>query len=299
MSEKCECKCHWGNSDRCVDCSNYHGAGGSECNCNCHMDNVRSCGDCRSEHPESYGFSEITTNIPSNNENRFIALNKRIDEVENENKRLRRDDNRCAIESQDDFNKKIDELIKLFTKSIVDVIKLFTKRDCDLKDNFREKLSFLHDHVRKLDCTRPEWFEKHNEKIKKIEKLIDSQIENDHKTLGHHVINLCDACRRIEKLEDWQDIMDKDYAQFKLGYPKMIEVLVEDNVKNIHLRLDELENHVKKMTESYIKNVVKNAVPYICPVCEGARIIEKPNFQDGEEIKYQCRTCEGKGVIWG
>lgn len=101
--------------------------------------------------------------------------------------------------------------------------------------------------------------------------------------------------KRIEKLES-ENLMRQD--------------TIEVNVKNLHDRIDQLENGAIRrigILGNALSNISNgaykdNKTPYKCPVCHGNCM--RPNPLKGCEnammpVNLDCIVCEGKGIVWG
>lgn len=123
--------------------------------------------------------------------------------------------------------------------------------------------------------------------------------------------NLDTLHERMNVMEKFNDSINQDYVGFKLAYHEHVKIMVEENITNIHNRIDELEKHVKDMTEHYMRKVINNAVPHKCPVCEGNGKIYMNNVVSMELIAQgwlidslgygykECQACLGKAILWG
>jgi hypothetical protein len=202
--------------------------------------------------------------------------------------------------------KDIRKIIQGLQKQIEDVIGLFVKGDSKLEDD-----------------------------IIKLQLLADGQIENDHKTLAYHVLNLKDACKRIEKLEDKIsekyshpcviDRIEKLERQMKAStemYKSLSinvaglndsELKQHDKNKKISARVDEIEgliNAIKEYYNSLCAQSLKKE-PYNCPVCGGSGAMELESIEECNKYKQifkrhdngkpfiWCASCDGKGIVWG
>ena len=114
-------------------------------------------------------------------------------------------------------------------------------------------------------------------------------------------------------LADQVDELRNDYVQFKLSYPKLTESFMEINIKNLHRRIDPIENALDSYKTS-IENLETDVMrlkehfsgdyqliatklsPHKCPVCDGVGLLDIcPAFT----LPHQCGACEGKGIVWG
>jgi len=114
-----------------------------------------------------------------------------------------------------------------------------------------------------------------------------------------------------KKFNDLQAVVNSRLENLE-GYMRM-----EDRVtaSDILLRLSHLESQFDEICKNYDANrVIVQRQPYKCPICEGAGY-SKPEIRatmqsmtidgvqckkgDSVYFKATCRTCEGKGIVWG
>lgn len=154
------------------------------------------------------------------------------------------------------------------------------------------------------------------QQLQKLEAKIQDEINSrvaQVDVLHEHVENIKD---RIKQLESQQEAAANSLAQRINDLNSIVETLnanvalkchteefVRVNFEILSERINELENHVKSMTEAYLKKVIKNAVPHKCPPCDGTGNSEKivrthPDFAFYAEFS-SCIACEGKGILWG
>ena len=80
---------------------------------------------------------------------------------------------------------------------------------------------------------------------------------------------------------------------------------VETNVKNLHNRIDDLENGAIKrigilgnaLNETSYGTYKESKSPHKCPLCEGKGYWNK--VENGMACGGRCSTCEGNGIVWG
>lgn len=109
---------------------------------------------------------------------------------------------------------------------------------------------------------------------------IHGQIDNINKNNEHRDFEIGRLNTRVLELEEWTR---KD------------EDKIYERLKEADSRIDKLEDHVKSMTESYLKKIIENAKPHKCPVCNG-----KGELWPQGSISYdRCESCEGNGIVWG
>jgi hypothetical protein len=96
-------------------------------------------------------------------------------------------------------------------------------------------------------------------------------------------ISAIDVLGRLDKLE-------KCYIELQEYHTRQI-----DENRKISRRVDELEELLKRITEDDIKAEI---TPYKCPVCEGKGFVFLI-FSITDTRQEECRSCEGKGILWG
>lgn len=109
-----------------------------------------------------------------------------------------------------------------------------------------------------------------------------------------------------QKLRDW--VMGKDeiqelknqFAEEKVNVMNTLSELaqrverLENHISDAGKKMEKIEDHVIKMTEAYLRKIIKNASPHKCPVCEGyGNIYNQENTQVAP-----CSACD-KGIVWG
>lgn len=144
------------------------------------------------------------------------------------------------------------------------LVKLGPMNGCDHCHN-EHRLNILESEINIL---------KSYDKFKKDED--DKRItELERKNIDHQIKRIADLEKKSISIEVFHT-SNQCLETWKTG----CEVLID----NIHKKLYELETQSKK--------------PFKCPVCEGSRK-ESFNLPAGGYYEQDCKSCEGKGIIWG
>jgi hypothetical protein len=142
--------------------------------------------------------------------------------------------------------------------------------------------------------------------------------------VDHHKLNLLES--QIQTLTDmYKDLSIKiaaflDYRNFQIDENRKISRRV-DELQNDHAfvingcvdRIGELERTVKAIKESY-NNLCASSmkrIPYKCPICDGTGALQLETEEelnrfcksrmrtDDNKWFIWCKSCEGKGILWG
>jgi DNA repair exonuclease SbcCD ATPase subunit len=108
--------------------------------------------------------------------------------------------------------------------------------------------------------------------------------------------------KRLDKCVDIELIytMRQTIETWQKGCEVQLNVLMKCN-KELENQVDACNEQNKKLTHNLdilLNHQKKIDQPYKCPVCEGRRNItsEMPN---GAYFDFPCKSCEGKGIVWG
>jgi len=95
-------------------------------------------------------------------------------------------------------------------------------------------------------------------------------------------------CERIEKLEQY-------YSDWKKMPKFNLKELIDMNneYKN---KIENLEKRIEEISGFCHRNWKHNHQPHKCPVCEGLGL---RNDKSKVFVDSACKSCEGKGIIWG
>lgn len=112
--------------------------------------------------------------------------------------------------------------------------------------------------------------------------------------------NLCsqdkEIFERLDKLEKLDDFNDE------------IHSAILNSIKNIEKEIDERINELSEKLNNLISmpNIAwakYNKTPHKCPVCDGSRNSRGRYFDEflraGMETFIECKSCDGKGILWG
>jgi DnaJ-class molecular chaperone len=120
--------------------------------------------------------------------------------------------------------------------------------------------------------------------------------------------------KRLDKLEDYMKMEDRITASDVLLRLNEVQTWIMKHEKEGQEYGNELEERNKKITNqlsqmnislNYILSDLevgyRNKKPHKCPVCDGAGMT---NCLTNSFIKYDeknviCKSCEGKGIVWG
>lgn len=125
-------------------------------------------------------------------------------------------------------------------------------------------------------------------KIEAIEEIVNSQ-EEEINTLQEKISEKYAHPNVISRLERWEKYISLNVR--KILFQELHEKVkvLENGFKQILNRLNTIENFKK--------------TPHKCPVCCGCGndkgiAISNPNYKFFMEYA-SCRSCEGKGIVWG
>lgn len=119
--------------------------------------------------------------------------------------------------------------------------------------------------------------------IQQIQELFE-RIEKIEKDLNH-----VPSFEYLEELKGWVDTLKANM---------ILPIVFEENINNIHKRIDGLETVMFEF--SVRTRIMESKSPCKCPLCDG--IGKKCIIGEirGLPIKAEiCHACEGKGIVWG
>ncbi len=261
-------------------------------------------------------------------------MSKRVDELEDFNKRqidwnkhinerIEKLESNATFnrDNRDDLNSALG-CIQTEYKKMIDNHASVINNCVDRLNEIEEKISEKYAHPDVI--TRLERLEKYKSLIDYLNNnrndWRDPINKNEH--LIEHAQDGIEKCfERIEKLENssFED-MKNELICFKKQRNEIKERLdklemmykIERKVERIAELESKLEDIIPRVWSSeqkgcvaidYIENngKFKNKTPHKCPVCDGSgKVKEKlSSFVNGKEILCDCKSCEGKGIVWG
>lgn len=169
----------------------------------------------------------------------------------------------------------------------------------------REIYRMLSDLFSKVDKHWDLLYQADENLSKRINDTLKESVKMFSDLEKYMIKNHIDHDERIHNIEKWKKSINDDYVEFKMGYSTLKEIWIEQNVRNIHERIDVLETEINK---SHTKK------PHECPVCDGEGKCRRCRgtgeyftgnspgqtaiceFCHGKTLR---KPCEGKGIIWG
>lgn len=133
----------------------------------------------------------------------------------------------------------------------------------------------------------------HNIKISKRIDNIYEYLDDKFKFIEIKWLELDDSLKN-------ESIMRKDLRDYCFDRLGSAISPPSENI-DVYSRINELELLTNALRDKYNSMCPPSLrkEPFKCPVCEGKTYCAKSNFQDGGYITFDCKSCEGKGVIWG
>lgn len=122
---------------------------------------------------------------------------------------------------------------------------------------------------------------------------------------GCHVINYENISEedykklseQIKELETKLNI-EKNKNLSELEQNKLKHQLDPQVWKFVTERLDKLETEINVLR--YLRSIEHDPKkPHKCPVCEGSERYKFTPSRGDSEITIECKSCEGKGIVWG
>lgn len=136
------------------------------------------------------------------------------------------------------------------------------------------KMLALSMRVDKLEQLLTDFIKSANGRIEKLQtQHTDISYQEVSEVTVFDKFNLSNIKERIEKLESFVTVMQCN-----------IEMAIEKKIRNVHVRIDDLEE-----TNKHIRDK--------CPVCDGSGGVKHP--LTGLLVPATCYACEGKGIVWG
>lgn len=138
-------------------------------------------------------------------------------------------------------------------------------------------------------------------------RAVNSRLENLEKHLHPDSIlpTLTGITYRLEMLENFNDSHAKLIAHSQNGIEKTFERIEKlEEPKDCHLAAD--VKRLEKTLDDLITKIAdignycyrEKQTPHKCPVCEGSGRYRLATAQRLDDV-IDCRTCDGKGIVWG
>lgn len=123
------------------------------------------------------------------------------------------------------------------------------------------------------------------------------------------ILNKISEITTLSQLKDMIWSLERNFGDLQLE----AQVRLNDLEKEIQFILDDPEKKTtfihqlsllnKRLTKIEIENeeIRNRKKPHKCPVCDGYKSTNKKIENDFGlgEIIYECKSCEGKGIVWG
>lgn len=149
-----------------------------------------------------------------------------------------------------------------------------------------------------------------------------NNLEESYRGIFHDTSHLGKLVEKLEENQKSETVTIRNYCRFNLDWEKSInniigEVgllnskkaeanLVANHYLEVYKRFENLEKNDFNRNEYYLSefekikelinlNVPVDHKPHKCPVCDGKGLYQYSEYN----LAIDCRSCEGKGVLWG
>lgn len=310
--KKCDCLCHNYNYPADYDFT------GSVC-CGCHQNKLR-LEPILTMHPTQELVDKFDDRIKRIEDFHIRNFSERIESLESQMKASTEMYKHLSISiavlqghhvRQIDENRKISSRVDDVIKEIVNQSSIAEKYSIDYESRIKkleDNIIFNVDNRRDLNASLISLQQLFENRLDMFKKYIESVDKHSSQNEGHCI----GLESRIEKLEENLKIDDRISASDVLCRLTKLESDHLDKL-NPHAflilkkRCDELERLINAIKDSY-NNICAPSLrkePFKCPVCEGKGkdsnrlVTESCDQQIKVLVNPDCKSCEGKGIVWG
>lgn len=243
-----------------------------------------------------------------------------LEKIDNLSKDIRHIQSECdthcsAILALEEWKKELELNKKTysyqFEKKIWEEIGNIIKRFDYLQEHHNmlsQSVAVIQKEVQEIKGQKFSEFHHLTPRVEKLERLADTINAHQHgaEIFVKKVSNELDqdlslAIERIEKLEGYMKIEDRVTASDVLLRLSAIESRQDKLNQDFEHKLDIDFKKWQEYFSLYGKLVftpIPKGTPHKCPVCEGKRK-ELNIMPSGGYFESECKTCEGKGMVWG